>query len=71
MEKVNTIYVPKEGYQSVCRGLENGELVWDLQPKETWHQKMFPVRYKGDFSEQWMWLCILEKGMEWKGESNV
>jgi len=63
------VYVPTAGYQPVCVGLdENGELLWRLQMKEPWHMKMFPVRYTGDFSEQWMWLVLAEKGMDWDSE---
>jgi hypothetical protein len=62
----STVYISKEGWQPVCKGLdEHGNLIWDLQMKEPWHLKMFPVRYKGDFSEQWMWLCLQQSGMEW------
>ncbi len=59
------VYVSQEGYQPVCKGLdERGEFIWDVKMKEPWHLKMFPVRYKGDFSEQWMLLVMTEKGFE-------
>lgn len=59
-------YIPKDGYQPVCVSLINGELVWDLKIKEPWHTQMFPIRYTGDFGEQWMRLIIMEKyGLEW------
>jgi hypothetical protein len=65
-ESVSTVYIPKNGYQPICKGLDlEGELIWDLKMKEPWHLKMFPVHYTGDFSEQWMYLILMEKGIEW------
>ncbi len=66
---INTTYVCKKGWQPVCQGLdESGELVWQLEMKQPWHSKMFPVRYGGDFVMEWMWLVLYEKGQEWREE---
>jgi hypothetical protein len=66
------VYVSKVGYQPVCAGVDpQGELLWDLQMKAPWHSKMFPVRYQGDFGEQWMWLSLMEKGLEWDRAEGV
>jgi hypothetical protein len=60
------VYVCKQGWQPKCTGLDSkGELVWTLEMKEPWHQKMFPVPYKGDFSNEWMWKVLHERGMDW------
>lgn len=67
MSALGGVYMPKTGYQSVCIGEENGELKWGLQMKEPWHQRMFPVTYTGDFSTQWMWKSLQEKGFDWGG----
>lgn len=59
-------YIPKESYQPACAGFDkNGELVWHQKFKDAWQQKMFPMPYRGDFGEQWMWLVLKEKGFEW------
>lgn len=71
MEKINTTYVCKQGWQPTCQGIDvNGEIVWDLKMKEPWHLKMFPVNYGGDFKTEWMWLCLHEKGLDWKEDSD-
>lgn len=65
------IYVCKKGWQPVCVGMDqSGELVWELRMKEPWHQKMFPVKYGGDFGVQWMYKSLQEKGHEWTEEDN-
>jgi len=59
-------YQSRKGWQPICIGIDYlGELIWDLRIKEIWHQKMFPARYDGDFSDQWMWLVLQEKGIDW------
>ncbi len=59
-------YDPKDRYQPTFSGVDaKGEIVWTLQAKQTWHLEMFPVRYRGDFSEQWMRLLLAENGFDW------
>lgn len=63
---MNTQYVPPNRYQPIFSGVsEQGEILWSREFKQSWHTKMFPVKYEGDFSEQWMWLCVFEKGHFW------
>lgn len=63
------VYVSRRGYQPTCVGTDaNGELIWELKMKEPWHLKMFPVPYGGDFTEQWMWKTLQEKGHLWAEE---
>jgi hypothetical protein len=66
MKSISTVYISKRGYQPVCAGMEKDILEWKFQMKEPWHLKMFPVPYGGDFSEQWMWLCVYERGHSWE-----
>lgn len=62
-------YIGKRSYQPVCKGLDvAGEIIWELKPKEPWHQKMYPVSYDGDFGIQWMYLSLYEKGFDWDEE---
>lgn len=66
METISTVYVCKDGYQPTFAGTDaKGEFIWTFKMKEPWHLKMFPVRYGGDFSEQWMRLRLYEQGYDW------
>jgi hypothetical protein len=59
-------YQNPDAMQPTCGGVdENGELIWMVVPKARWHQAMFPVRYLGNFTEQWMFLIMKEKGIDW------
>ncbi len=63
---VGGVYVSRRGWQPTVVGVnEIGELIWDFVVKQSWHQKMFPVPYGGDFMTEWMWKSLQEKGMEW------
>lgn len=65
------VYVTQEGWQpTVVGALKDGELVWTLKMKSPDHLKKFPVRYRGDFSEQWMRLSLYEKGYTWDAEES-
>lgn len=58
-------YMPSEAYQPICVGqTPAGELLWDRKIKEPWHQKMFPVQYRGDFQELWMRLILHQAGWD-------
>lgn len=72
MSAVGGVYVSRRGYQPVCVGLDNnGQLVWEYQMKQPWHQKMFPVPYGGDFHVEWMWKSLQEKGAEWEASNEI
>lgn len=53
--------------QPVCTGTnEKGELTWKPASMEFWQiVQLYYKHYCGDFGEQWMWLVLQEKGMEW------
>lgn len=63
---VGGVYVSRVGYQPVVVGVDDqGKLIWENVMKQPWHQKMFPVKYAGDFGIQWMWKSLYEKGTDW------
>ncbi len=68
---VGGVYVCRKGYQPVVVGIDDGgNLIWESRMKEPWQLKMFPVKYGGDFSNQWMWKSLQEKGLDWEPEDN-
>lgn len=68
----NGIYVCRKGYQPVCVGSnDTGELIWEFRMKEPWQQKMFPIKYGGDFAVQWMFKSLHEKGFEWSEDEEA
>lgn len=67
---INTTYRRPDGAMQPSAGArlnKKGELVWTFAQKAPWHFKMFPNRYDGDFSCQWMFMMLLEKGHDAPG----
>ncbi len=58
--------------QPVCKGInDRGQLIWDYEAMELWQiLQLFYKHYEGDLGEQWMWLVLAQKGMDYVGESH-
>ncbi len=50
---------------------ENGEPIWGQRPMTEWEMRLFKLHYKGDFTEQWIYLICAQAGHYWDEEDCI